>query len=147
MIKNAVIAFELLIIIFCIFVIVFVENQRYAFKLGMCTKSAISASCNDNVHTRTHWLWHLYYASNDSISWLKRYKIFPEEGDWEAFIYPQKNNLKNWQLLGKFSNLASCREASKARLVEMGNAEIADYECALNCKIDEYGRLCEATQQ
>lgn len=45
--------------------IVRIENERYALALGMCrndvTKMA-DLGCLDRTQTRTHWLWHLYYA-------------------------------------------------------------------------------------
>lgn len=147
MIKNIIIASQLFIIIFCTFVIVYVENQRYALQSGMCADSIIGLSCYDNAQTRTHWGWHLFFASNDSISWLGRYNNFSENGSWEAIVYPRKSDLKDWLLLGEFGTLTDCREASKAYLTKIGSVKTGDYECALECKIDEYGRLCKATQQ
>jgi hypothetical protein len=51
-------------------VIVRIENQRYAMLLGMCrdktTPDLLSdMNCLPVVQTRTHWVWHLYYALLD----------------------------------------------------------------------------------
>ncbi len=69
MTKNIVIAILLLICIGFSFVIVKVENQRYALEVGMCREKAnpilIDHRCLDTVQTRTSWMWHLLYAIKD----------------------------------------------------------------------------------
>jgi hypothetical protein len=46
-----------------------VENQRYAMLIGMCPDRLVpgmhDSRCLAKVETRTHSLWHLYYALTD----------------------------------------------------------------------------------
>lgn len=41
-----------------------VENERYALVTGMCRTSIGTAdlACLERTSTRTHWMWHLWYA-------------------------------------------------------------------------------------
>jgi hypothetical protein len=39
-----------------------IENQRYALSLGIYGEPRSQQVCLQNVETRTHWWWHLYYA-------------------------------------------------------------------------------------
>ena len=72
MLKNKLIIPFLISIIFCVwlsFSLVKVENERYALFVGMCDKKdsptelrLIDFQCLSKVETRTHWVWHLFYA-------------------------------------------------------------------------------------
>ena len=72
MLKNKLVIPFLISIIFCVwlsFSLVKVENERYALFVGMCDKKdsppelrLIDFQCLSKVETRTHWVWHLFYA-------------------------------------------------------------------------------------
>lgn len=69
MVKNLAIAFLLALCVFLAHVVVVIENQRYAYQIGMCADTRLSDKlrawdyeCLAKVETRTAWWWHLYFA-------------------------------------------------------------------------------------
>lgn len=70
---------------------------------------------------------------------------FKEE--WEGFIYPNKNNLNNYQSIGVFSSLESCSDAAYGRLYQLNAVKRGTYECGLNCEYNaDMGlKICERT--
>lgn len=73
MTKNLAIVFLLGVCTLLTHTLVVVENQRYAYQVGMCRDTQISNKallwdykCQASVETRTAWWWHLYYAVKES---------------------------------------------------------------------------------
>ena len=72
MLKNKLLIPLLISIFLCVWLsssLVKVENERYALFVGMCDKKdspselrLIDFQCLSKVETRTHWVWHLFYA-------------------------------------------------------------------------------------
>jgi hypothetical protein len=65
--KNALIACLLLAVLLLTYRLAEVENQRYALIVGMCpSKDSVTnlpnLDCLAKVQTRTHMLWHVFYA-------------------------------------------------------------------------------------
>lgn len=67
--------------------------------------------------------------------------------NWQATVYPNKNNLKVYKNLGTFSSLEECRSACLEYLEEIHASNRGDYECGKNCKYDSgYDMyICEET--
>ena len=67
--------------------------------------------------------------------------------NWQATVYPDKSDLKNYKHLGKFSSLEECRSACLRYLKDIHSLNKGDYECGKNCKYnsayDMY--ICEET--
>ena len=71
---------------------------------------------------------------------------------WDAYVYPDKGNLKLSAHFGPFASLQECRSHAKARLYEFSGQTLpgveGDYECGKNCKADsQLGGIavCEET--
>jgi len=65
--KNVLILVLTVLLIWESAALVRIENQRYAMLVGMCENKTDprlppDMNCLSNVQTRTHWVWHLYYA-------------------------------------------------------------------------------------
>lgn len=67
------------------------------------------------------------------------------KGNWEGFVYYDKNNLSLYQPIGGYETLDQCREFSLRKINEWGNAHSRTYECGYNCSIAEGDdlRVCE----
>lgn len=68
--KNLIIAVQLCIIVFMGYRLAHIENQRYALYLGMCDRDygvviIPDFKCLDNVETRIHWVWNLWFSFSD----------------------------------------------------------------------------------
>jgi hypothetical protein len=68
------------------------------------------------------------------------------EDEWSGHIYPDKNNLTEYEYLGIYPSLAECRAGALAKISLLPDPTQADYECGLNCEPSDYGVLvCEKT--
>lgn len=57
-----------------------------------------------------------------------------------------KSNLWQYELIGNFKSLEACREAAMGKLRKSSSYENGDYECGLNCKLNEHGLfICKKT--
>jgi low temperature requirement protein LtrA len=60
---------SLAVIVWLSSALVRVKNRRYAMFVGMCPDKVVptlhDSRCLAKVETRTHWLWHLYFALTD----------------------------------------------------------------------------------
>lgn len=68
---------------------------------------------------------------------------------WDAFIYPDRDNLSlHYQIRG-FKTFEHCQEAAQSDLDRRGWAEAGDYECGYKCGPHEgfSGMLCEETRK
>jgi len=67
--------------------------------------------------------------------------------NWQATVYPNKNNLKAYKHLGTYSSLGECRRACLVYLEDINASNKGDYECGKNCKYDSgYDMyICEET--
>jgi len=68
--KNILILVLTAVVVWESAVIVRIENERYALLVGMCRNTMDpllppDMKCLSTVKTRTHWVWHLYYALLD----------------------------------------------------------------------------------
>lgn len=73
---------------------------------------------------------------------------FKEE--WEGFVYPDRQNLRQHQAIGVFPSLEACRAAAVSTLRRVSSLQDGDYECGLNCEArsDLPGiRVCEKTER
>lgn len=70
---------------------------------------------------------------------------FKEE--WEGFVYPNKNNLSNYQTIGVFDSLEQCGNSALDRLQQLHAINYGTYECGLNCEFNSnLGiKVCERT--
>ena len=68
--------------------------------------------------------------------------------DWRGWIYPDKRNLSEYIVLGRFNSFDECKQTSLLNLKKMPNG---DYECGKNCKPmfpslgEESVQICEET--
>ena len=66
--------------------------------------------------------------------------------EWTAFYYPDKNDVGNsskWKTQSGFKTVEDCRSWV---MQTAGDNTTFDYECGLNCKIDESGlNICKKT--
>jgi len=68
--------------------------------------------------------------------------------DWRGWIYPNKGNLSEYIVLGRFNSFDECKQTSLLNLKKMPNG---DYECGKNCKPmfpslgEESVQICEET--
>jgi hypothetical protein len=66
---------------------------------------------------------------------------------WQGVVYLNKQNLTNHRIIGEFSSLEECRDASLNYLRGIKSLDTGDYECRENCKynsdLDEY--ICDKT--
>ncbi len=61
----------------------------------------------------------------------------PGMGQWLGHVYPDKHDLTEAIAVGRFSTLASCRDAALVRLNALGAVERGDYECGKNCQLTD----------
>ncbi len=64
---KAVVLIQLIVIVWAVFTIIRLENERYALEIGMCPpmstpKYLSNPNCLKTIQTRTSPLWHLAYA-------------------------------------------------------------------------------------
>ena len=61
---------------------------------------------------------------------------------WQSKVYLNKQNLTNYRIIGEFSSLEECRDASLNYLRGIKSLNTGDYECGKNCsynsELDEY---------
>lgn len=61
---------------------------------------------------------------------------------WQSKVYLNKQNQTNYRIIGEFSSLEECRDASLDYLRGIKALDIGDYECGRNCtydpELDEY---------
>ena len=61
---------------------------------------------------------------------------------WQGKVYLNKQNLTNYRIIGEFSSLEECRDASLNYLRGIKALDTGDYECGKNCtynsELDEY---------
>ena len=61
---------------------------------------------------------------------------------WQSKVYLNKQNLTNYRIIGEFSSLEECRDASLNYLRGIKALDTGDYECGKNCsynsELDEY---------
>jgi hypothetical protein len=66
---------------------------------------------------------------------------------WQSKVYLNKQNLTNYRIIGEFSSLEECRDASLNYLRGIKALDRGDYECGRNCNydsdLDEY--ICGKT--
>jgi hypothetical protein len=64
---------------------------------------------------------------------------------WQSKVYLNKQNLTNYRIIGEFSSIEECRDASLNYLRGIKALDTGDYECGKNCTynsaLDEY--ICE----
>ena len=65
--KNVIIVGLVAVVFYMAGALVRIENERYALIVNMCQNKVNPAlprdlECLKTVETRTHWLWHLFYA-------------------------------------------------------------------------------------
>ena len=63
---------------------------------------------------------------------------------WIAFVYPDKSNMLNDHFVGTLTTLDSCRERARTKISESGWTN-ADYECGLNCRLNDTLHVCKET--
>lgn len=67
---------------------------------------------------------------------------------WEAFVYPDRNNLQKFENFGDFDSIESCRASAIDRLSKLNAASKGGYECGSNCEFRSgYGglKVCDET--
>jgi len=61
---------------------------------------------------------------------------------WQSKVYLNKQNKTNYRIIGEFSSLEECRDASLDYLRGIKALDTGDYECGRNCtydpELDEY---------
>lgn len=69
---------------------------------------------------------------------------------WDAFVYPDRNNLAVSEKIAGFKTFELCQEAAINRLRSQPDPDAGDYECGYRCGPDpRYGGLnvCEETRK
>jgi len=69
---------------------------------------------------------------------------------WQAYVYPDGNDLTQVVEMGSFKTFEQCQEAAINGLRTLGLAEVGDYECGYRCGPSErYGgiNVCKETRQ
>ena len=66
---------------------------------------------------------------------------------WQATVYPNKNNLKDYKHLGEFTSIDECRRSCLGYLEDIHSLNKGDYECGKNCKYNSGDDMyvCEET--
>ena len=65
---------------------------------------------------------------------------------WDGFIYPDQNNLTQYKHIGTFLTLEECRSRAVAELNVISSIDKGDYECGLNCRVNDHGLyICKKT--
>ncbi len=73
----------------------------------------------------------------EGIEFAKTESSIPGKGSWLGHVYPDKYDLTEAIAVGRFSTLASCRDAALVRLNALGTVERGDYECGKNCQLKD----------
>ena len=69
---------------------------------------------------------------------------------WEGYLYPDRTDLSEHEMIGVFPSLEDCRAATRSEMRRLTNPDRATYECSLNCEFQEgWGnlRICEKTSK
>ena len=53
---------------------------------------------------------------------------------WDAFVYPNRNDLTSHEMLTGFDTLELCRSAAVTRMHKIEKRSGGDYECGSRCK-------------
>lgn len=56
------------------------------------------------------------------------------EDRWHAFVYPNRADLTEYEMIGVYPGPESCVSAALTRLRELNATQTGDYECGLNCE-------------
>lgn len=59
---------------------------------------------------------------------------------WLAVVYPDRNDLTNYQIAGEYSTIGDCLDAARREAGPSGA-----YECGLNCTQRDSMNVCERT--
>lgn len=158
--KNVVIVVLIILVVWLSAAVVRLENYHYASAVGLCGEfdgktmedRAARHQCLNNTTTRTNFLWHLFYALQDSwrLDAPQGEDFLFSEGEWEGFVYPNRDDLTVHTNIGIFASLEACRGAARDILSTISSIERGDYECGLNCEIQSgLGgiKVCEKTER
>jgi hypothetical protein len=69
---------------------------------------------------------------------------------WDAFVYPNRNNLSIFDRISGFKTFELCQQAAIDRMRVIQEASGGDYECGYKCGMSpEFGGLnvCEETRK
>ncbi|WP_265570857.1 hypothetical protein [Sphingomicrobium nitratireducens] len=68
---------------------------------------------------------------------------------WDAFVYPDANDLTQWQTLIGFKDFEQCQSAAIDAVRALRDPDAGTYECGRNCKYDPAYRLnvCKETRR
>jgi len=72
------------------------------------------------------------------------------KGEWEGFVYPDKNNPLRHVNIGIFDTFEECRSAAVTKLSLVNSVSAGDYECGLNCNSPlgaDSPKICERTER
>ena len=73
------------------------------------------------------------------------------ESQWTGTIYPDRENLQDFERIGVFATLDDCRAAATSAigaLDDRGENVVAGWDCGQNCSADEEGDLrCDRYEQ
>ena len=158
--KNIVILALVVLVVWLSATVVRLENYRYASIVGICEEidgevmkpRSAHHECLNNISTRTHFIWHIFYALEDSwhLYASQSSNFLFGEGEWEGFVYPDRDDLTIHRNIGIFASLKSCRVAARDILSIISSSELGDYECGLNCEYRnglEGIKVCEKTER
>ncbi|MBT4710026.1 MAG: hypothetical protein HOB82_00650 [Alphaproteobacteria bacterium] len=66
------------------------------------------------------------------------------ESQWTGTIYPDRENLRDFERVGVFATLDQCRAAATTAIGELGDRGenvVAGWDCGQNCSVDNDGDL------
>ena len=71
--------------------------------------------------------------------------------EWTGFVYPDRNELRVHEEIGRHRTLADCRDAARRHIASSGYTD-ADYECGLNCRpmfpsLADSVEVCDRTER
>ena len=73
------------------------------------------------------------------------------EAQWTGTIYPDRENLQDFERIGVFATLDDCRAAAIAAIGQLGDRGenlVAGWDCGQNCSADDEGDLrCDRYEQ
>ena len=73
------------------------------------------------------------------------------DSQWTGTIYPDRENLRDFERIGVFATLDQCRAAATAaigQLSDRGENVVAGWDCGQNCAADNDGNLrCDKYEQ
>lgn len=83
------------------------------------------------------------------LSTLAVLAIFSGCGErWEAYVYPDKDDLSEHRFAGEHESLEACRLAAADLISGLPRGgPRADYECGLNCREKSGMKVCEKTER